>query len=48
MWADDIYWYPSFLKGEKFIGKYGFRDTTELVDTELEIVKDLPIVEGSE
>ena len=48
MWADDKYWYPSFLKGEKFIGKYGFKNTTELINTELEIVNKLPLVEGAE
>eukprot|EP00943_MAST-04B_sp_MAST-4B-sp1_P001921 g1921.t1 len=48
MWADDIYWYPSFLEGKKFIGEYGFIDTTNLVSNSLEIVETLPFVEGSE
>ena len=48
MWADDIYWYPSFLNDKKFIGKYGFIDTTNLVTNELEITDTLPVVEGAE
>ena len=48
MWADDIYWYPSFLNDKKFIGKYAFIHTTNLVTNELEITDTLPVVEGAE
>eukprot|EP00898_Chlorokybus_atmophyticus_P004449 jgi/Chlat1/5004/Chrsp32S04974 len=42
MWADDIHWYPLFLKGSKFKGEFHFTQTTRLVWHELHEVESLP------
>ncbi len=31
MWSDDIYWFPLFLEGKKFKGKYLFDDKEEVI-----------------
>jgi len=38
MWADDIYWLPIFLRGDKFKGKFLFEDTNKLLSHKVEIV----------
>ncbi len=39
MWADDVHWYPLFLAGKKFEGKFCFKDTHTLVKFELDEIK---------
>lgn len=36
MWADDVYWMPSFLIGKKFRGQFHFQDTEVLLSHRLE------------
>jgi 8-oxo-dGTP diphosphatase/2-hydroxy-dATP diphosphatase len=36
MWADDIYWMPLFLNGEKFKGKFVFENNDKLLNYNLE------------
>eukprot|EP00878_Enallax_costatus_P012396 GHUV01012946.1.p1 GENE.GHUV01012946.1~~GHUV01012946.1.p1 ORF type:complete len:181 (+),score=34.31 GHUV01012946.1:92-634(+) len=43
MWADDIYWYPIFLKGAVFQGLFAFEDTHRLVWHNLREVQELGI-----
>jgi hypothetical protein len=31
MWADDVHWYPLFLRGAAFHGAFAFQRTTQLV-----------------
>jgi 8-oxo-dGTP pyrophosphatase MutT (NUDIX family) len=31
MWADDVHWYPLFLKRVTFVGDFDFKNTTELI-----------------
>jgi len=38
MWADDIYWFPIFLRGDKFKGRFLFKDNDKLLNHEVEIV----------
>lgn len=38
MWADDIYWLPIFLRGNKFKGKFVFEDTNKLLSHKVEIL----------
>lgn len=42
MWADDRFWLPRLLKGERFVGTFAFTQTTTLVDYELNTVDALP------
>ena len=30
-WADDLHWYPYFLRGQSFTGLFAFQDTTRMV-----------------
>ncbi len=41
MWADDQYWLPIFLKGEKFQGKGSFDKNNTLTDFKMEKVEQL-------
>jgi hypothetical protein len=43
MWADDIYWYPLFLKGGKFRGLFAFQETHNLVWHQLLEVEDVNV-----
>ncbi len=38
MWADDIYWLPLFLRGNKFRGYFVFEDNDKLLSHEVEII----------
>lgn len=38
MWADDIYWIPLFLNGDKFNGKFIFENNDKLLDYNLETI----------
>ncbi|CAM6101288.1 unnamed protein product [Calypogeia fissa] len=38
MWADDIIWYPEFLKGGHFTGSFYFESKTTLVAHSLQII----------
>lgn len=31
MWADDVYWMPSFLAGKEFRGRFHFKNSTTLL-----------------
>lgn len=35
MWPDDRYWFPYFLRGKKFIGKFSFGDNDMILDYSL-------------
>lgn len=41
MWADDKYWFPLFLAGKKFTGKFIFDETYTIVEKELNEAKNL-------
>jgi 8-oxo-dGTP diphosphatase / 2-hydroxy-dATP diphosphatase len=41
MWADDEYWYPLFLAGKKFKGKFLFDDKDGILQYKLEEIKSL-------
>ena len=32
MWADDPYWYPLFLEGKKFTGRFLFGEHDRILD----------------
>jgi 8-oxo-dGTP diphosphatase / 2-hydroxy-dATP diphosphatase len=36
MWPDDAYWFPLFLRGKNFRGKFLFEDNNKIIDRELE------------
>ncbi len=38
MWADDIYWIPLFLNGDKFNGKFVFENNDKLLDYNLKTI----------
>ncbi len=38
MWADDQYWFPLFLKGKRFKGKFLFRDEETILEHQLQEV----------
>jgi 8-oxo-dGTP diphosphatase/2-hydroxy-dATP diphosphatase len=40
MWADDIYWFPLFLKGCKFRGDFVFENNDKMLSHEIKIVDD--------
>lgn len=40
MWADDRYWLPKFLAGEKFRGHFIFQDEETLLAHDLSLVSD--------
>jgi len=44
MWADDVHWYPLFLAGKLFTGRFAFTRTTTLVSFDLQAVTALPDV----
>lgn len=41
MWPDDIFWFPLFLSGKKFRGKFWFDENERIVKQELEEVLEL-------
>ena len=41
MWPDDIYWFPLFLEGKKFEGKFLFNDSYIITEHELREVATL-------
>ncbi|XP_011627048.1 7,8-dihydro-8-oxoguanine triphosphatase isoform X2 [Amborella trichopoda] len=41
MWMDDKVWYPHFLKGDMFKGKFFFENTHNLVSYECSVVEAL-------
>jgi len=41
MWQDDIHWMPLFLKDKKFSGKFIFDDQDNILDKELNEVKEI-------
>lgn len=38
MWEDDKYWFPLFLKGEMFTGKFEFRDLHTMVSHDIRVL----------
>ncbi len=42
MWADDKYWFPLFLQGKKFTGRFMFDDSYTIVEKELNEATILP------
>ncbi|HNY35936.1 MAG TPA: 8-oxo-dGTP diphosphatase [Candidatus Pacearchaeota archaeon] len=38
MWADDIYWMPLFLNGDKFNGEFVFEDNDKLLNYNLKTI----------
>lgn len=41
MWPDDIYWFPLFLKGQKFRGKFIFGESDCILSQELIAVDEI-------
>lgn len=41
MWQDDKYWFPLFLNGQKFRGKFLFDDSDEILNYNLKEMKEL-------
>lgn len=41
MWPDDIYWFPLFLEGKKFKGRFLFGKSDTILDKELEEVDEI-------
>lgn len=41
MWADDRIWFPFFLEGRKFLGKFKFRDSKTIMYMELQFVDEV-------
>jgi len=41
MWQDDIHWMPLFLKDKKFSGKFIFDDQDNILEKELNEVKEI-------
>jgi len=41
MWQDDIYWMPLFLENKKFLGKFIFDDQDNILEKELNEVKEI-------
>lgn len=39
MWPDDLYWFPYFLKGKKFKGKFLFGEADVILERELNEVQ---------
>lgn len=39
MWPDDYYWFPSFLDGKRFKGRFIFKDENNIINYELNIVE---------
>ncbi|HEY9584426.1 MAG TPA: 8-oxo-dGTP diphosphatase [Candidatus Paceibacterota bacterium] len=38
MWSDDVYWFPYFMRGIKFHGRYTFDEKDKVVDYSLQEV----------
>ncbi len=36
MWRDDLYWFPYFLQGKKFNGKFVFEDENTMISQEIQ------------
>lgn len=41
MWSDDVYWFPYFMRGKKFHGKFIFDEKDKVIDYLLNEVKIL-------
>ena len=41
MWQDDVYWMPLFLENKKFFGKFVFDDQDNILEKELNEVKEI-------
>ena len=41
MWPDDAYWFPLFLQGKKFKGRFTFGENDIILEKELEEVENL-------
>ena len=41
MWPDDLHWFPLFLKGKKFKGKFLFGESDVILEKQLEEVSNL-------
>ena len=41
MWPDDQYWFPLFLAGKKFTGRFVFNEAEEIVEQQLHEDKNL-------
>ena len=44
MWADDRFWLPHALAGERFVGEFHFRGTEEVLHHTLRLVEALPVL----
>ena len=42
MWADDRFWLPLALSGQRFVGCFAFRGTEEILSHSLDVVESLP------
>ncbi|MEK7189337.1 MAG: 8-oxo-dGTP diphosphatase [Patescibacteria group bacterium] len=40
MWPDDAHWFPHFLAGEFFHGRFRFRDTDTLLEHDIRVIRD--------
>lgn len=40
MWSDDPYWFPLFLEGKKFKGKFLFDDEDQVLEKNIELIGD--------
>jgi len=43
MWSDDLYWFPLFLQGKKFKGRFLFGDGDQVLEKELAEVGELSL-----
>ena len=41
MWSDDLYWFPYFMRGKKFRGKFVFDENDKVADYSLTEVQNL-------
>ncbi len=44
MWPDDRYWFPLFLKGKKFKGRFLFRDIHSIENHTLELINEKDVI----
>ncbi len=41
MWADDLFWFPLYLAGQKFEGNFHFNENNEVLNHTLKVVPDI-------
>jgi hypothetical protein len=41
MWQSDLYWYPLFLRGKLFTGKFEFDGEDRVIEREINVVETL-------